>query len=90
MTRTFTVEEYAKDDLGRWAKDEVTGELGNIDDERSCFWTWDDSECAWQSRPFKARQVKRRKGTKKKAKDDPKGPEEHSVERNKHKILKCG
>ena len=41
--------------------DEVTGEQGYIDDERSCFWTWDDTECAWQSRPFKGRQLKRRK-----------------------------
>ena len=28
----------------------------------SCFWTWDDTECAWQSRPFKGRQVKKRRG----------------------------
>ena len=60
MHRTFIVEDYAEDDLGQWAKDEVTGEQGYVDDERSCFWTWDDTECAWQSRPFKGRQVKRR------------------------------
>ena len=51
--RTFIVEDHAEDDFGQWAKDEVTGEQGYIDDERSCFWTWDDVECAWQSRPFK-------------------------------------
>ena len=42
--------------------DEVTGEQGCIDDERSCFWTRDDNEYAWQSRPFMGRQVKRRRG----------------------------
>ena len=47
---------------GQWASDEVPGEQGYIDDERVCFWTWDDNEQAWQSRPFKGRQVKRRNG----------------------------
>ena len=60
--RTFIVENYAEDEYGQWPTDEVTGEQGYIDDERSCFWTWDDTEYAWQSRPFKGRQVKRRKG----------------------------
>ena len=55
-------EDCAEDDFGQWAKDEVTDEQGDIDDERSCFWTWDDTECAWQSRPFKNRQVKKRIG----------------------------
>ena len=45
---------------GQWAKDEVTGEQGYIDDKRSCFWTWDDTESAWQSRLFKSRQVKKK------------------------------
>ena len=62
MSRTFIVENYGEDDFGQWATDEVTGEQGYIDDERSCFWTWDDNEYAWQFRPFKGRQVKRRKG----------------------------
>ena len=61
MNRTFIVEDCAEDDFEQWDTDEVTGEQGYIDDERSCFWTWDDTECAWQSRPFKGRQVKRRK-----------------------------
>ena len=60
MNRTFIVEDYAEDEFGQWAKDEVTGEQGFVDDERSCFWTWDDTECVWQSRPFKGRQVRRR------------------------------
>ena len=29
---------------------------------RDHVWTWDHTECAWQSRPFKGRQVKRREG----------------------------
>ena len=60
MNRTFIVD--AEDDFGKWAKDEVTGGQSHVDDERSCLWTWDSTECAWQSRPFKGRQVKRIKG----------------------------
>ena len=37
---------------------------------RSCFWTWDDNEKTWQSRPFKSRQVRR---IKKKEKGKGKG-----------------
>ena len=59
--RTFIVEDYAEDEFGQRAKDEVPGEQGYADDERSCFWTWDDTECAWQSRPFKGRQEKKKK-----------------------------
>ena len=40
MNRTFIVENYAEDDFGQCAKDDVAGEQGYIDDERSCFWTW--------------------------------------------------
>ena len=35
--RTFIVENYAEDEYGQWATDEVFGEQGYIDDERSCF-----------------------------------------------------
>ena len=35
--RTFIVENYFDDEFGQWATDEVTGEQGYIDDERSCF-----------------------------------------------------
>ena len=62
MNGTFIVEDYAEDDFGQRAKDEVTGEQGYVDDERSCFWTRDDTEGVWQSRPYKGRQLKRRKG----------------------------
>ena len=60
--RTFIVGDYVEDDFNQWGTDKVTGEHGYVDDERSCFWTWDDTECAWQSTPIKGRQVKRRKG----------------------------
>ena len=62
MNRTFIVENHAEDEFAQWATDEVTGEQGHIDDERSCFWTWDDNEYAWQSRKFQDRLLKRRKG----------------------------
>ena len=42
------------------ATDEVTGEQGYVDDERSCFWTWDDNEYVWQSIKFQDRLLKRR------------------------------
>ena len=45
MNRTFIVEDYAEDGFGHWATDEVAGEQGHVDDERSCFCTWDDTEC---------------------------------------------
>ena len=51
--RTFIVEEYGEDDFGQWAK-----EQGYVDDERSCFWTWDDTEGVWQSKPYKGHQLK--------------------------------
>ena len=47
MNRTFIVEDYADDDFGQWDIDEVTGEQGYVDNEKSCFWTWDDTECVW-------------------------------------------
>ena len=57
---TFIVENYVQDEFGQWATDEVRAEQGHIDDERYCFWTWDDKECIWQSRPLKGRQVRRK------------------------------
>ena len=32
--RTFIVDDFAEDEFGRWAIDEVTGEQGYIDDEK--------------------------------------------------------
>ena len=43
-SRTFIVEDYSEDEYGQWATGEVTGEQGNIDDERLCFSTRDDQE----------------------------------------------
>ena len=62
MNRTFISEDCAEDELRQRAIDDVTGVQGYFDDERSCFWTRDNNEYAWQSRPFKGRQVMRRKG----------------------------
>ena len=39
INTSFIVEDNAEDEFGQWAKDEVTGEQGYVDDERSCFWT---------------------------------------------------
>ena len=63
--------------------------VGYIDDERPCFSTWDDREYAWQSRPLKGSQVKRRK-KKGKVKVDSKELEEYSLVKNKHRILDGG
>ena len=73
---TAAVENYVKDEFGQWAIDEVTGEQGNIDDQRSCFWTW-DNEYIWQKE-------------KEKAKVDSKEKEEHSLVENKHRTLNGG
>ena len=40
MNRTFIMEDYAEDEFRQWAKDEVTGEQGYVDDERSCSGHW--------------------------------------------------
>ena len=39
MNRTILVEEYAEDEFGQWAKDEVTNEQGYVDDGKSHFQT---------------------------------------------------
>ena len=66
--RTFIVEDYPEDEYGQWATDEVTGEQGSVDDERSCFWAWDDNEHGWQFSQFRSREAKRRKRQRKKVK----------------------
>ena len=43
-SRTFIVENFVVDELEQWAIDEVTGEQGYTDDERSCFLTWDNEK----------------------------------------------
>ena len=62
MSRTFIVEEHAEDEFGQRAMDEVTGGQVTMMMMRSSFLTWEDNEYAWQSRPFKGRQVRRRRG----------------------------
>ena len=37
MSKTFIVEDFIEDEFGEWATDEVLGEQGYVDDERSCF-----------------------------------------------------
>ena len=53
-SRTFIVEDFIEDEFGQWATDEVTREKGYVDDEGSCFWTWDNKMYAWQSRLLRA------------------------------------
>ena len=80
MNRTFSWKIVLKDDFGQWDTDEVTREQGHIDDERQCFWTWDDTECAWQCRPLKGRQVKRSKGKRK-------GKRQRTIQKNRKSIV---
>ena len=40
-----SAEDFTEDELGRWATDDVTGEQGYVDDEGSCFRTWDNNVC---------------------------------------------
>ena len=61
-SKTFIIEDSSEDEDGQWATDDAIGEQDYVDDERLCFWTWDDSEYVWQCRPFKGRQLKRRTG----------------------------
>ena len=81
------MEDYAEEEFGQWAKDEVTGEQGYIDDERLCFWTWDDTVQTIQGPPSEKGEKEREK---EKAEDDPNGPEEHSLVMSKRKILNGG
>ena len=92
MNRTFIVEECAEDEFGQWAIDGVTGGQGYFDAERSCFWRWDDNEHAWQSRPFKGRQVKAKKKQTQRQRQKwiQKEPEQYSSVVNEHRILNGG
>ena len=59
-SRAFIVEDLIGDEFGQRATDEATGEQGYVDDEESCFWTWDNKKYAWQSRPFWNRKLKKK------------------------------
>ena len=61
--RTFIVQNHAEDESEQWTTDEVTGEQGHIDDERSCVWTWDNNRvCVTVQTVLKGLQVRRRNG----------------------------
>ena len=60
MNRTFVAEVYAEDDFGHWAMDEITGEQGYVDDERSCFPTWDDNHSTVQEPSVKEEKRKKK------------------------------
>ena len=73
IDRTFIVVDCIEDEFGQWATDEVNGEQGYVDDERSCFWTWGNNESAWKPRPFWSRKLKKKEKGKRKGKDGSKG-----------------
>ena len=58
-SRSLIAEDFIEDEFGQWATDEVTVQQGYVDDEGSFFWTWKDTEYAWQSRPFRSRTLKK-------------------------------
>ena len=59
--RKFIVENVIEDEFGQWATDEKTGEQGYVDDEGSCFWTWNNNECAWKSRLIQEPQIEEKR-----------------------------
>ena len=71
-------------------KDEVTVEQGYIDDESSCFRDMDDNGYTCSPDRLKAPSDEKKRKAKEKAKVDGKGPEEHSLVKNKHRILNGG
>ena len=88
---SFIVEDYPEDEYGQWAIDEATGEQGYVDDERSCFWTWDDNDYTWQSRKFQDPKSKEEKVKEKvKAKVASKELVRHTLVKNKLKTLSGG
>ena len=92
LNRTFIVEDCSEGDIGQWTPDEITGEQAYVDHKKSCFWTSDDNEYAWQSRPFKSRQLKRREGKGKENGQRKIQKDQKSIflAKNKHKVLNCG
>ena len=61
LFRTFIIEDGSEEEFGYWVIDEVTGEQGYVDNKHSCFWSQDDNQSIWKSRPFKSRLLMRRK-----------------------------
>ena len=60
LYRKFIFQGGSEEESGYWATDEVTGEQGYVDGKHLCFWSWDDNQSTWKSRPFKSRLLKRR------------------------------
>ena len=81
-SRTFIVEDFLEDELGQQATDEVTGEQGYVDDERSCF--------GRGTTTFRSRKLKTKVTAKERAKMDQKEPEELSLVNSKHTNQNCG
>jgi hypothetical protein len=44
---------------GYWVEDEETGECGFLPEFEDIFWTFDDENFAWMSRPFRGRKLRR-------------------------------
>ena len=89
--RTFIVEDYPEDEYGQWATDEVTGEQGYIDDERSCFWTWTTTSMVGSPVSSKVAKLKEEKAKENvKAMVDSKELVKHTLAKNKHRTLNCG
>ena len=90
MNKSFIVEECAEDEYGRWATDEVTGEQGNIDDERSCFSDMGGQRVCLAVQTVQGSPREEKVKAMEKLKVDSKGPKEHSLVENKHRILSGG
>ena len=89
-SKTFIVEDFFEDEFGQWATDEVTGERGYVDDEGSCFWTWDNDNYAWHSKPFRSRNRRKKVRANERTKVDQQETEERSLVKNKRTIRECG
>ena len=60
MYRRFIFQGGSEKESGYWATDEVTGEQGYVDDKHLCFWSSDNTQSTWKSRPFKSGSLKKR------------------------------
>ena len=69
-----------QDEFGQWVTDELTGEQGFIDDEGSCFWSWDNNEYTRPGPFLRAAKCRVEKARERKmAEVDQEEPEEHSL-----------
>ena len=84
--RTFIVEDYSEDEYRQWAHRWSNWARLRWWRKTVFFGHETAPEYVWQCRPFKGRQLKRRKG-KGKAKEDSEEKAEHSLVKNKHTIM---